>query len=173
MNAPHSHPARQSADRQVLYAMILVGVLAFIMVTCETLDRLEVQSVVLKLYGDLEIGFEIMIVAAIAWAGPLALGEMKRRRLATRHALEAGTQVEVLFQMTDILQSALGYADANAVLRATAGKLLPGLGGALYVFNNSGDRLELSAAGRGRMRARRSPFSRPPNAGRSSAGNRI
>ena len=145
MNAPHSHPARESADRQVLYAMILVGVLAFIMVTCETLDRLEVQLVVLKLYGDLEIGFEIMIVGAVAWAGPLALREMRRRRLATRHALEAGTQVEVLFQMTDILQSALGYADANAVLRATAA-FLPGLRGALYVFNNSGDRLELSSS---------------------------
>jgi diguanylate cyclase (GGDEF)-like protein len=125
--------------------MILVGVVALVMVVCETLDRLEVQSVGLRLYADLEIAFEAMIVAAIAWAGPLALREMKRRRQATGFALEARSQVEVLFQMTDILQSALGYADANAVLRATAAKLLPGLGGALYVFNNSGDRLELSS----------------------------
>jgi diguanylate cyclase (GGDEF)-like protein len=48
--------------------------------------------------------------------------------------------------MADMLQSAHGYADANAVLRATAAKLIPGFGGALYVFNNSGDRLELSTS---------------------------
>ena len=40
----------------------------------------------------------------------------------------------------------MGYEDANAVLRATAGRLLSGLGGALYIFNNSRDRLDLSTA---------------------------
>lgn len=48
--------------------------------------------------------------------------------------------------MTEMLQSALGHADANTVLRSTATDLLPGRGGALYIFNNSGDRLELSTS---------------------------
>jgi diguanylate cyclase (GGDEF)-like protein len=46
--------------------------------------------------------------------------------------------------MADMLQSAMGYEDANAVLRATAARLLSGLSGALYIFNNSRDRLDLS-----------------------------
>lgn len=53
-------------------------------------------------------------------------------------------RVERLFEMTDMLQSAMGYPDANAVLRATADRMLPGFGGALYIFNNSRDRLDLS-----------------------------
>jgi diguanylate cyclase (GGDEF)-like protein len=46
--------------------------------------------------------------------------------------------------MADVLQSATDYGDANQVLKATAADLLPGFGGALYVFNNSRDRLVLS-----------------------------
>jgi diguanylate cyclase (GGDEF)-like protein len=126
--------------------MILVGFLAMVMMVFEVLDRLEVKSFVLDLYSSLEISFEVLVMGSVAWAGPLALREMRQRRQATWLAHEARTQVELLFQMTDILQSALGYADANAVLRATCARLLPSLGGALYVFNNSGDRLELSSS---------------------------
>ncbi|MCA1502245.1 GGDEF domain-containing protein, partial [Bradyrhizobium sp. NBAIM14] len=43
-----------------------------------------------------------------------------------------------------MLQSASDHRDANAVLLATAAELIPGFGGALYVFNNSRDRLVLS-----------------------------
>ena len=128
----------------MLYATLLVGVLAVLMLIFEVLGRLNVKSYFMTLYSSLEIAIEIMVVGAIAWAGPLALREMKKWRLATLFAQEARMQVEVLFEMTDMLQSALGYADANAVLRATAARLLPGVGGALYIFNNSGDRLELS-----------------------------
>jgi diguanylate cyclase (GGDEF)-like protein len=143
---PASLPSNHSSDRQVLFATLLVGVTATLMLVSEVLDRLEVKSYFLQLYSSLEISLELMVIASVAWAGQLALREMKKSRRATALALEARTQVELLFQMTDILQSALGYADANAVLRATAAKLLPGLGGALYVFNNSGDRLELSSS---------------------------
>lgn len=86
------------------------------------------------------------IVLAVAMGAPLALREMNERRRATATALETRAQVETLFQMTGMLQSAQGYADANAVFRATAVQLLAGFGGALYVFNNSGDRLHLSTA---------------------------
>lgn len=134
----------RSSDRQVLCATLLVGVLALLMMVFEILDRLQVRTSIKSLYSSLEITFEAMVIAATTWAGTLALREMKKWRQATLAAQEARTQVEALFEMTDMLQSALGYADANAVLRTTAAKLLPGLGGALYIFNNSGDRLELS-----------------------------
>jgi diguanylate cyclase (GGDEF)-like protein len=111
----------------------------------EIMDRLEFQPALLSLFSRGEIASELLVLASLAWAGPLALREMKKRRATSSSAVQTRTQVELLFQMTDILQSALGYADANAVLRATAAKLLPGLGGALYVFNNSGDRLDLSS----------------------------
>lgn len=53
-------------------------------------------------------------------------------------------QVEELFAMTDMLQAAEDHEDAGAVLMATAQRLLPQFGGALYVFNNSRDRLDLA-----------------------------
>lgn len=146
MTALEGHATDQRPDRQVFYATLLVGVLALVMLVFEIMDRLELGTVYDVQISWGEIVSEVLVMAALARAGPLALREMKRRRLGTLSALEARTQVELLFQMTDILQSALGYADANAVLRATAAKLLPGLGGALYVFNNSGDRLELSSS---------------------------
>lgn len=52
-------------------------------------------------------------------------------------------QIEQLFAMTDMLQSAENHEDAGAILQATAGHLLPELRGALYIFNNSHDRLDL------------------------------
>jgi diguanylate cyclase len=53
-------------------------------------------------------------------------------------------QTDELFVMTEMLQSADSYEDATAVLTATARRLLPDLGGALYIFNNSQDRLDLT-----------------------------
>lgn len=52
-------------------------------------------------------------------------------------------QMEELFAMTDLLQSADCHEHAGAVLEATSKRLLPDCGGALYVFNNSRDRLDL------------------------------
>lgn len=61
-------------------------------------------------------------------------------------AREAKTQTDELFNMTDMLQSADGYDDATAVLMATSLRLLPDFGAALYIFNNSRDRLDLSGS---------------------------
>ena len=69
--------------------------------------------------------------------------ESRARRGAINDAIAARRQVECLFEMTDMLQSAADYDDAHAVLSATAARLLPHLGGRLYVFNNSRDRLDL------------------------------
>jgi diguanylate cyclase (GGDEF)-like protein len=81
--------------------------------------------------------------------GILLIFRMSRREAyaradATRTADASRTQMTQLFQMADMLQSASGHLDANAVLRSTSERLLPGLGGALYVFNNSRDRLDRS-----------------------------
>jgi hypothetical protein len=72
-----------------------------------------------------------------------------------------------LFEMTDMLQSASDHADADAVLRSTATELLPGFSGALYVFNNSRDRLVLSTYWGMQERTKRLPTQlRSINAGR-------
>lgn len=61
-------------------------------------------------------------------------------------AREAKAQTDELFAMTDMLQSADGYDDATAVLKATSLRLLPDFGAALYIFNNSRDRLDLAGS---------------------------
>lgn len=137
-----AHPI-QSSERKVRVATIFVLAVAALMLVLQV-GALSMRTHHMTLIHWIEIGAGILVIGAIAVTGPLALREMHERRQATLSALEARTQVEMLFKMTDMLQSALGYADANAVLRATASKLLPGFGGALYIFNNSGDRLELS-----------------------------
>ncbi|WP_240231140.1 GGDEF domain-containing protein [Devosia lacusdianchii] len=70
--------------------------------------------------------------------------EAKARATAVVASNQTRVQVERLFAMTDMLQSAGDHTDANSVLRATASELLPQFGIALYVFNNSRDRLVLS-----------------------------
>lgn len=136
--------ADTSSDRKVLLAGLVVVAMAAALLAILFLERMNAFAHASNILSVVENAAVIIIFGATAFAAPLALREMKQRREATMGALEAHLQVALLFKMTDMLQSALGYPDANAVLRSTAAKLLPGLGGALYVFNNSGDRLELS-----------------------------
>ena len=56
----------------------------------------------------------------------------------------ARQEMEQLFSMASMLQSTIDRDDANHVLRGKAQYLLPGFSGALYVFNNSRDRLDWS-----------------------------
>lgn len=79
------------------------------------------------------------------------LGANSELQIAEREALlvessASRQQVEELFAMTDMLQSADSHHDAGAVLEATTRKLLPDFSGALYVFNNSRDRLDLATS---------------------------
>lgn len=73
-----------------------------------------------------------------------AVAELDERIAMVDSARKAHEQVEELFSMTDMLQAAEDHVDAGAVLMATAQRLLSGFGGALYVFNNSRDRLDLA-----------------------------
>lgn len=77
------------------------------------------------------------------------LGAHSEQQIREREALlvessASRQQVEELFAMTDMLQSADSHHDAGAVLEATTRRLLPDFSGALYVFNNSRDRLDLA-----------------------------
>ena len=79
------------------------------------------------------------------------LGDRSVELIRTHEALlldaeAARRRTEELFEMTDMLQSAGDHADAGAVLEATSRRLLPELSGALYVFNNSRDRLDLAVS---------------------------
>jgi diguanylate cyclase (GGDEF) domain len=89
-------------------------------------------------------GTAIMMALYLAFRG--LTSQARSRATAMAAAVQSREQVEHLLAMADMLQSAMGYEDANAVLRATAKRLLSGLGGALYIFNNSRDRLDLSTA---------------------------
>jgi len=144
MFAAKAIAADSSSERKVLLAGMLVAIMAVALLLIMFLEQTDVSEHQAYFLVVIENAAVIIIFGATAFAAPLALREMRQRREATLGALATRLQVELLFKMTDMLQSASTYADANAVLRSTASKLLPGFGGALYVFNNSGDRLELS-----------------------------
>jgi diguanylate cyclase (GGDEF)-like protein len=108
-------------------------------------DKAETDLEVLpEILLTLQVLSGALILAALTLAFLGMARQSRARASAIAEALQNREQVEHLFSMTDMLQSAAGYEDANAVLRATARRLLPGFGGALYIFNNSRDRLDLS-----------------------------
>lgn len=89
------------------------------------------------------------VVAAATCAFSIVLSRITVDELAERlemihSARSAHHQIEELFAMTDMLQAAEGHDDASAVLMTTTQRLLPEFSGALYIFNNSRDRLDLA-----------------------------
>jgi len=144
MTALRTGSGGMSSDLKIFIAATLIGAMSLLMVAAKIVDYLNIGLAVVALSFWAQVAASGTILATIIAYAPLALREMRERREAAALALEARHQVEQLFKMTDMLQSASGYGDANAVLRATAAELLPAFGGALYVFNNSRDRLDLS-----------------------------
>jgi diguanylate cyclase (GGDEF)-like protein len=130
-----------SSDRKVFRCALGVAAGALVVLVAELVHWFAPRADFLTWIG---IGGALGALLALVIGAPLALSEMGQRRDDAGRALKARRQVEQLFRMTDMLQSALGYGDANAVLRATAAQLMPEFGGALYVFNNSRDRMDLS-----------------------------
>ncbi|WP_084583505.1 GGDEF domain-containing protein [Sphingomonas azotifigens] len=98
---------------------------------------------VLRVVG---IGGCILALVILSTGAPRVQAALRLRREEADRAHAERKQINHLFRMTEMLQSASGYPDANAVLEATIASLLDGFGAALYVFNNSRDRLELSGA---------------------------
>ncbi|HVC54112.1 MAG TPA: diguanylate cyclase [Stellaceae bacterium] len=85
----------------------------------------------------LNVGGAIFVIIAMIYA-------FRSITRAITTGFAAKQQIEQLFSMADMLQSAAGQEDTNEVLRNTAANLLPRLSVVLYVFNNSRDRLDLS-----------------------------
>lgn len=94
----------------------------------------------------LQVSGGILAIAALIYAFRTSATDAEARVAAAAAADSSREQVARLFEMADVLQSAADHGDANAVLKATAAELVPGFSGALYVFNNSRDRLVLSTA---------------------------
>ncbi len=90
-------------------------------------------------FAGLALTFEVM-------TGIYGRRELHSRNAVLASARQAKMQTDELFAMTDMLQSADNYEDATAVLTATSLRMLPEFGAALYVFNNSRDRLDLSGS---------------------------
>jgi len=95
-----------------------------------------------------------MVVAGVVFLVSFYLGngvvrQAEQQRDLFTKAEKTKLQIEELFAMTDMLQAAEDHEDAGAVLMATARRLLPQFGGALYVFNNSRDRLDLAKSWNG------------------------
>lgn len=92
------------------------------------------------------LGLLIMLVVFVTSLALHRTAEklMRAQGAMYRQAQSSKLQIEELFAMTDMLQAAEDHEDAGAVLLATAQRLLPDFSGALYVFNNSRDRLDLA-----------------------------
>ena len=141
-----SHPTHLSSERRFFAAAVSAGSSAALLLAVQWLGRTGLPDNIAEPVFWLEILAEVTILMLIVLGAPAVAREMSARRESTAAAVRARREVEALFRMTDMLQSASGYADANVVLQATGATLLPDHGGALYVFNNSRDRLDLSAS---------------------------
>ncbi|MDC9822528.1 GGDEF domain-containing protein [Devosia sp. ZB163] len=104
-------------------------------------DRIKVGTLMVLL---MQLAAGLLAILGLLYAFRSSVSEADKRAAAVASADRSRVQVARLFEMADVLQSASDHADANAVLKATAADLVPGFSGALYVFNNSRDRLVLS-----------------------------
>lgn len=104
-------------------------------------ERIQVGTLLVLV---LQLGAGLLAILGLLYAFRSSASEADGRAAAVASADRSREQVARLFEMADVLQSAADHADANAVLKATAIELVPGFSGALYVFNNSRDRLVLS-----------------------------
>lgn len=120
-----------------------------------TAQAVVLAAVLLSLVASEHVRDHLAVIATGGMVSVFAL-QMVLRRVAVsirqrqqaqfRQTRDSREQIQELFAMTDMLQAAETYDDASAVLMATARRLLPGYGAALYVFNNSRDRLDLARA---------------------------
>lgn len=110
-------------------------------------DRILIGTLLVLL---LQVSGGVLAILGLVYAFRSSNADAAARAAAVKFADGSREQSTRLFEMADVLQSAADHMDANAVLKATATELIPGFAGALYVFNNSRDRLVLSVSwGRG------------------------
>lgn len=100
-------------------------------------DGLYLKQAVLAALG---MTATVLVVFGLLVRNRIEIEDRRARDFAEVDGMQK--QLQELFAMTDMLQSANGLEDAGAVMSTTASRLLPGFAGALYVFNNSRDRLD-------------------------------
>lgn len=121
-----------------------MGLLVVTLLAVQIIERAGLAQGLWDLIFWLEIVVECTILLLLVSGARSVVQTIEMMRRTRQAAIRARREVEALFHATDMLQSANGYNDANAVLRSTAATLLPNMGGALYVFNNSRDRVDLT-----------------------------
>ncbi len=108
--------------------------------TDRSIENSQYIMLVIDAFGSL------IAIIGMSYAFWRSAHDSRARQEAIATSSEARSQIEELFGMTNLLQSAIDRDDANEVFRAAGMRLLPGISGVLYVFNNSRDRLDLSTA---------------------------
>lgn len=135
-----------SPDQKLRFARTVVAMAVLILVGNDIATLLGHSPVIAESRAWIGIASGIIILTTMIQYVSMGRRELDEHQQMSEAAMQARQQIEELFKMTDMLQSAADYADANAVVHAAAEELLPGFGGALYVFNNSRDRLDLSGS---------------------------
>ena len=117
--------------------------LALLAVQLQTrLDRIEGESSDRLLI--LAVVLQVAVVASLLGFRAILIANHNHEQHMRADSEAARRRTAELFAMTDMLQAAETNEEAGAVLMVTARRLLSGYGAALYVLNNSRDRLDLA-----------------------------
>lgn len=133
-------PLSRQFLRNMYFALLTVQLGAAATVVALTATARGVESLVF--WGV--VGTQVVVALAQLLFRALMRLSWRRELALFRSTDNAREKIGELFAMTDMLQAAETYEDAGAVLMATTKRLLPEYGAALYIFNNSRDRLDLA-----------------------------
>ena len=133
----------ERSHRTTLYRRVLYSCQSFVGLGL-TAIILGADRVVLTGIAGIALVVTVVEHAISRRLGDKSVDLIREQEALLGQAQRSRHQIEELFEMTDMLQSAEDHKDAGAVLQATSLRLLPGFSGALYVFNNSRDRLDLT-----------------------------
>jgi diguanylate cyclase (GGDEF)-like protein len=136
-------PARLNRDTQRRYRRALYACQAAVVVSLAIALQFPVEANLVAGIGLALMMVQYFLLHSLGATSDQVIG---RQEGLLREAEDSRNRTEELFAMTDILQSAEDHADAGEVLKSTALRLLPHEAGALYVFNNSRDRLDLATS---------------------------
>jgi diguanylate cyclase (GGDEF)-like protein len=123
--------------------ILIMGVLNFLLLVSLVVwpGRLIAHLADSGTHGQIPLAVTGSIVGVLLWISTTFVGGKQYQA-----QIQAKREIDELLGMTEALQSAESYEDTATVLTATSMELLPDLGGALYVFNNSRDRLDLAGS---------------------------
>ena len=88
-------------------------------------------------------------IIALGVAHRIIRRRQKTAEIARTASDRRGRELSALVEMSELLQSGVEARDVRAVVAHAAKRLLPGLSGWLFAFNNSRDRLDLAASWKG------------------------